>query len=173
MAALQLLRPSEATVSSVRDIFPKQLWLTEQNVKTKVIGLLHYCHSETNLRRVVGLGHVHAAARDLLHWPPQVRMRGIVHRLGCPLSCQLPSKTCLWSWYCQPSETGLHKMFTSAEKVLTRFSRGILQQRLDKYIFFRDVKGILQIFLCLGLLWWTFFAVCTLPFSCPGPCTVW
>lgn len=77
------------------------------------------------------LALLHATARDVFHWPPRVRMRGVVHRLGCPLSCQLPSKTCLWSWYCQPSETGLHKMFISAKKlklVLTRFSSGILQQ---------------------------------------------
>lgn len=73
----------KATASSVHDIFPKQLWFTEQNVKTKVIRLLHYCHSGTNLRRASPRSRT-CWTRDVFRWPPRVWMQGNVYRLGCP-----------------------------------------------------------------------------------------
>lgn len=90
-----------------------------KNVKTKVIRLLHYCHSETNLRRASPCSRTRLQHVIAFHWPP----RGLDARHRLPprvsLSCQLYFKPALiLILSALGDETALHKMFISARNLI-------------------------------------------------------
>lgn len=77
------------------------------------------------------LACVQTATHNVVRWPPQVWVQGIVFLPRVPLPCQGPSKV-LWSWSYQPLETRLHKMFILARNSIWIYCECLIILNTDR-----------------------------------------